>query len=904
MAQHGESHLDWLTAAKVTPPQPLVALIDRPAARATLNPALRVRLTLVISPAGFGKTTLLAQWRHDLQGTSVIPGWLTLDEDDADPLQLLSSLVFALTAAGAAMGELEKMAAQGFTEVPAAAALSSFLNTVARLRQPVLLILDDYHRLQSAQADRLIESILARAPDTLHMVLSSRERPPLALSSLKAQGLLHEVGAEVLRFSVEDALPLFEHRLDPAATESLVQQTEGWGVALQLARLWLEGADPALDPAQSFSGRSADVADYLTEQVFNDLPAEAQAVLLETSVCERINGDLANAITGRSDCWEILSRLERLHALLIPLDRERRWLRCHLLFRDFLQESLQRRAKDRIPALHLAASRWFEAQGMVVEAVRHARLADDYDRVTALVAASGGWELVLFGGIATLRSLLRNIAPETYRRSTTLRLARIYLHIKDGELAEARALFDNADADTPLVPGEDPYRVSRDLTIIGGLIDGYEDKWLTPQDLARVQAGTAVVDASDHLGFGCLYESIAVAAFRIGDGATVEDAAIKAVRSMRAANSILGLNYAYFHLGQVQMIAGRLREARASFAQALATAEENFGSDSGQKAIADVLLAGVLYLTGDLEAAERHLIPSMQHVEAYDSWFDVLVSGYETATAVAFARQGPDAALAVLDRGEDVARRRNLVRLRPLLQAARVRVHVRAGDVPRAAAAARSLDFVFTRGEWRTKSHVWRTHHQSGLALAGLYLAQGAPGHALEITEDLRRAAADGGRGLHLAQIAVLEALAHRLSGRHDEAQAHLMEALRSAMTENILRIFLDEGTAMEALLGQALRQQRQDRVDSLTMTYVEDLLEALRRERGGTTICADHAMSERELEVLGELARGYSNKEIARALNMTENTVKFHLKNIYAKLDVDKRGAAVARARAASLIL
>src|SRR5690606_9975295 len=156
---------------------------------------------------------------------------------------------------------------------------------------------------------------------------------------------------------------------------------------------------------------TGDVADYLTEQVFTDLPAEAQAVLLETAVCERISGDLVNAVTGRRDGWEILARLERLNALLIPLDGERRWFRCHLLFRDFLMEQLQRRAGDRIPALHRAASAWFDGQGLLVEALRHARFAEDYDGIARLIENAGGWQMVLFGAPAILRNLFRYLPP-------------------------------------------------------------------------------------------------------------------------------------------------------------------------------------------------------------------------------------------------------------------------------------------------------------------------------------------------------------------------------------------------------------------------------------------------------------------------------------------------------------
>nr|WP_279347221.1 LuxR C-terminal-related transcriptional regulator [Govania unica] len=870
-------------------------------------PALKARLTLVVSPAGFGKTTLLSQWRAELVGEGVLAGWLSLDEDDGDALHFLASLVLAAAAAGGDMGELEKIASQGLPEVPLLSTAARFLGMIARLQRPLVLILDDYHRTQSRDSDALIELLLARAPDNFHLILSGRERPALSLSGLKAQGLLYELGADVLRFSIEEAGHLLGGQLEADSVARLVTRTEGWGVALQLARLWLEGGAARADLIENFSGRTGDVADYLAEQVFSDLAPDVQTVLLETAVCERINGDLANVITGRKDGWDILARLERLNALLIPLDSERRWFRCHLLFRDFLMDQLQRRAADRIPSLHRAASSWFESEGNLVEALRHARFAEDYDQIARLIEAAGGWEMVLFGQPGILRNLFRQLPPEICFKYASLRYARAYIHIKDGELAEARGLIESA----PLVDRSD-YRAWRDNHHFRYLIDGYEDRLVTAEDHRRIRAYVDELDPADIMGFGSLWETLCVVASRLGDSKAVEEGAILAVRYMRSANCVLGINYAYYHLGMLQALCGRRREAEATLLEAVATAEDNFGVDSGQKAIAETLLSGVLYLRNDIPAARDRLETALPQVELYDSWFDILAFGFEAAMGVSYAEGGLAAAMAVFDRASETASRRRMPALVPFLQSLRVRVLLRAGDMLAAANYARAQEFIFTLGDWRQHPSCWRTHHASGLALASLYIGQGAPAHAFEVLDDLRAMAESGGRNLHLLQVMVQEALAHRVAGRHDEAFDRLMAAVRIGMAEGLVRVFLDEGAAMEALLAEVLRQQRETMVDSLAKIGLTRLLESLRAERlhGQAQIqplaqsgLPSPALSEREREVLVELGHGYSNKEIARALNMTENTVKFHLKNIYAKLGVDKRGLAVVRAREQALI-
>lgn len=900
MAEAGDlAKIDWLAAGKFMPPQTAVALVPRPALDAMLHAAARPRLLLVVCPPGYGKTTLLAQWRERLRRDGETVGWLSLDEDDADPVQTLAYMVLSLSAAGADMGELERIAVQGFAETSFFAALSSVLAAVARLPGRVTLMIDDYHRVPAKSLDGVLEGLLSRIPENFRLIVSSRERPSLSLAALRAQGLLSEVAADRLQLTADDIAPLFAGQLDRPAVERLVTRTEGWGVALQLARLWLAGAPERAAVIEQFSGRTTDVADYLAEQVLRDLPAAARQVLLETSICERISGDLANAITGRTDCWRILADLQRLNALLIPLDGERRWFRCHLLFREFLQEQLQREAPDRIPSLHAAASRWFEQNGAPVEAVRHARLMGDYDRVATLVRGTGGWALVLYGGIGTLRNLLRGLPREEVVRRPHLWIAQSYLYTKDGDIAAARALVDAGRKAGP--PDPHDYAAVRDDLLIGGVIEGYEDQWLTQAEYEKVAAIEKVIEADDHLGLGCLYESLCVAAMRVGQSELVEDAAVKAVRHMRAADTILGLNYAHFHLGLTQLITGRLREAEATLREALAIAEENFGAESGQTLIAESLLAAVFYLQNDLAAAKSHLDGVVEQLETSDCWFDIFATVYATASDIVFAMEGLETALAILDRGVRIARRRGLERLMPLLLAHRIRLLVRGGEMLKAAQISGSLDFTFTLGEWRQKPWVWRSHHEAGVALAALYIAQGAPGHALEVLADIHAAAAARKHGLQLVQAIALEALALRHLGRHEDAVARIVDALRLALPEGMVRPFIDEGGAMEALLSLALRSLREAAADSLLKTQLAKLLQTMSSQ--GTGIAGGQDFSLREREVLTELAHGYSNKEIARLLNMTENTVKFHLKNIYAKLGVDKRGLAVARAREKALI-
>ncbi|RMF08580.1 MAG: hypothetical protein D6763_09670 [Alphaproteobacteria bacterium] len=897
----------WIFDAKLAPPAPLVSLVERPDLIGALECATEARLTLVVSPPGFGKTTLLTQWVDIVRSSGRTAGWVAMDEGDSDPMQLLACMILALARAGADMGELEKTAKQELAEVPLSAALAAFMVKMGQLSGPVVLILDDFHRGQSAELNAFMDLLLQRAPRNFHLVIASRERPTLTLTSLRAQGLVREIGPDAMKFSAAEARRIFGDMINDTEADRLVARTEGWAVALQLARLWLVDDTSRVEAIEQFSGRNADVADYLTEQVFSTLDPDLQDFLLDTSILERVSGDLANAVTGRGDCWELLVRLERLNVLLIPLDAERRWFRYHLLFRDFLEDQLQRRRPQRVAHLHRAASDWFAREGLVVEAARHAGLAGDNERVAEIIEDAGGWQLIIFGGVGRARSLLRNLPHDLLLDYPAIGLARVYLYVKDGDLRQAHALYEairtRTDDFKAVVRKAD--RVRRDAWVIKLLLEGYEDKWTSPKDVERLQDYARELAPDDDIGQGFIYEARCVANLRIGAVEEVPDLAVNAIRHMRAAGSVPGLNYARFHKGLGEMFKGRLGAAEATLQDAQATAIENFGQESTQTAIIDVIMANVLYYRDELDEARRRVAGSLDFIEDHDAWFDIFVSGYDTASSLAFLDGGLEAAFAVLKRGEETVRRRGLDNLEVFLTGKRLRFLVRAGNISQAAELARSLDFPFRLGAWRDQPQRWRAHHEMGIALAKFHLAQGSPSQAREVIDDLKAAARSGGRWLHWAEASIMEALVARFSGQSDMAFEALVAALDIVMPERASRLFRDEGAAMETLLRQTLRTHRDALVvRSLHHSFLNRLIADFEAERAASgQDGADAVLSPRELEVLTELAQGYSNKQIARALDMTENTVKFHLKNIYAKLGVDKRGLAVVEARNRNLI-
>jgi len=388
----------WMLPTKLSPQQQHVQEIQRPDLINSLHSGIDSAVTLIVSPAGYGKTTVLAQWREHLLREQITIAWLTLDEDDGEPLVFLSYLIVALAQAGLNLGQLELAAVNGLVETPRKLVLAAMINAITEQPARTVIMLDDYHRIQSDDVDQMLETLIANLPQNLHVVIATREPPNLELAGLRTRGQLNEFSAAQLRFSELEARQVLSSTVSDASLQSLMNRTEGWPVALQLANLWLQHVDDPASLVEEFSGRTSNVADYLAEQVLKAQTDSVRSFLLKTSILDRFSGDLANAVCDRTDSWEILRDVGKLNSLLVPLDNEQKWFRYHQLFAEYLQDLLRRTEGDKIEQLHQAASRWLLEHNFVAEAVKHARLAGNLDEAAHMIEAYGLPRLIAIGG--------------------------------------------------------------------------------------------------------------------------------------------------------------------------------------------------------------------------------------------------------------------------------------------------------------------------------------------------------------------------------------------------------------------------------------------------------------------------------------------------------------------------
>lgn len=890
----------WFISAKLDAPRQQVSLLSRMHLVKALDTAVKRRLCIVVAPAGFGKTTLVSQWRNQLMADGCTVAWLSLDEDDSDVRQLLSYVIFALAEAGVETGRLEMLAAQGLMELSAEAALGGILSAIAEHESHAVLILDDYHRIAGGPIDAAINRMVDAAPPNFTLIVPSRIRPDLCVGQRLAAGQAMEIDAEMLRFSQEETRAVVDPSLTDDQLKVVFERTEGWAVAIQLARLTIGGSRSIEQALDGLVGQSSHLASYLADQVLAGLGDELFGFMMKTAVLERFNAPLANAVCERNDAWNMLNRLEPLQSLLVPLDERKEWFRYHHLFAEHLQAVLKRKMPESIESLHLRASEWHAMNGYVADAVRHARLAGDLGRAARLIEDAGGWELMLYGGIGYLRSLLRNIPDREAHAYPRIQIARAYLALKDGRIPDARTILEQARASVgdEHLGSDFATPLDRDMINVGAILDMYEDQRYTPARAARQRQLLDRIPGSDMLTLGVLSCTDALVSLAHGQFEDAESRSRQAMRAMRAADSVLGLNYCFLHAGGAALYLGRLQQAEANFRQARQLAEDNFGADSGLRSLADLLLGAALHWRGTWdENYEAHFERALSHVESYDGWLEIFAHGLDTGVAAALQRHDFPAAEGWIARAERTAAGRGMPRLSSLAAGHRLWLHALAGEQRSGTRLAASLEEEFPLGCWRHDRFRWRPYQIAGPALACHY-APSERARSIGILDDVISCCRTLGAHIYLIQALAIKADLLASFGERDGALENLVHALEIAAPEGIRRPFCAPHLGTP-LLRAARRRARDEAMDVVILDFVGACLdsESRREDPGGalTTL----GLSQREREVIHELVQGLSNKGIARALDLTEHTVKFHLKNIFRKLDVKRRTQAIARVRA-----
>lgn len=876
--------MEHLINTKLAPPAAFGRTVGRSYALDCLGRALNGHATLVVAPAGYGKTELLSRWHRACQDEGRRVGWLSLEPEDA-PIEVF--LDYALAALGQPRG-----GSAGATPPTRRAAVSRLLTATLSDERRTLLFLDDYERLGGA-LDDLLRLLVERASPQLHLVIGSRVAPEIGLAELRAKGIVTELGPAELRLSFGEAQTVLADGGRPVTEGDvalLLQRTEGWPIALRMAGDFLQSHPDAAAPLTGFSGRADELAQYLYEAILRQLAPDEQQALLALACVPRVCGELLNALAGRRDGGALLQRFARRNVLLSRLDADGQWYRLHPLLAEFLRARLAQQDADAPRALHRVAATWFAGQRLLPEALRAAAAAGDAALLAQLLDRAGGWRMVVDGRINLLRAHLGEVDDDTLLRFPRLAMARPMLLAKSAARLQAGAWLEKlrqasagfTDARDSAGDGFDAAQLAREAPTAEIVVGWYLDEAPPGGFAPRIADLLATVDpATDPLLAGTLgnlhcYEAACMRRHRVAwDGAA---RALAAIEGKGFQDEELYLRF--IHAGLL-IEQARLPEAQQLLRQAQAQAEHHAGVGSDLAAVAEVLLARVLVLTGDAAGATELLERALPQVQEQDAWFDIAWAGQAAAAGAAVLAGDEAAAVAAIERGLAIAERRRLRRLGARLQLHHIDRLLALGEHARACGLADALDLPGLHARFEA---VDRRVSDAAL-LTQLRLAPQPVGTLAALTEQWL---AEGSVLLGVEALLLLAAAA-------PAKDAHALDrALGLALPAQLLQPFVEHGRPLVPLLEQALVRSGGRGAPNLRARFVATVLDNLHRLATAAPARNPRGLSPREAEIAALLQRGLSNKLIGLALNLSEGTVKFHLRNLYAKLGAHSRDDAV----------
>jgi LuxR family maltose regulon positive regulatory protein len=871
-----------LIETKLHIPSPRRNLVARRRLHERLERAGDAKLLLVSAPAGFGKTMLVTEWLGTVADEGAAVAWLSLDERDNDPALFWSYVLATLQAAVTGLGDGARSLLDS-APAPMEDVLATLVNDLHGVDQDVVLVLDDYHVIDSAEVHEGLNHLLEHLPERAHLVIASRADPPLPLARLRARGELAEIRAADLRFTAEEAAEYLNGAmgLELTATDiaTLDARTEGWIAALQLAALSLQGRDDAAAFIAGFAGDDRFIVDYLAGEVLHRQPESVRQFLLQTSVLDRLHGSLCDAVTGTIGGKAALESLDQQNLFVIPLDDRREWYRYHHLFADVLRARLLEEDPDATGELHRRASLWYADHGEPSDAIRHALAAGDFARAAALAelampAMRRGRQDV------TIREWAQLFPEDIVRVRPVLAVGLLGGFMAAGEFERIEAQLDETEAWLALAPeARDAAGTivvdDAQLRALPGAIE------MNRAGLALLRGDTvatvtharrvlAVAPDDDELGRAAAHALLGLAAWSEGDLDRAFSEYTRSIAGMRRIGHIADILGESIAMADIRVAQGRLRDAQRLYEQGLQLIADHGAGPLRGTPDMHVGLAEILRERGDREGATKHL----RRAEELER-FGTRQYPYRSRAALAGLRlaEGDTAGcLALLEEAERVYDTDFSPAVRPV-GARRARTHVLMGDLH----AAR--DWVRER-ELSTDDELRYVTEFEHITLA-IILINDQPGdRALQqvsaMLERLLAAAEAGGRGSSVIEILAVQALAFDARGERASALGALRRAIALAEPEGYARVFTFLGPRL-----QALRETLTTGV-APPDPHQAGLVDPL---------------SDRELDVLRLLRTDLSGPDIARELLVSLNTMRTHTKRIYTKLGVNNRREAVRRA-------
>ncbi len=876
-----------ILTTKLYPPPLRADYIKRPRLVEHLTKQQMRNLTLVSAPAGFGKTTAVRDWLEGLDASLV---WYQLDSSDSDPARFMMHLLagirqdhpdFGIGIDDLFRGQMLPSASDVFTEV---------INAFTEMSAHLILVLDDYHSLDSDYIDDGVRFLLEHQPAGLKLVMITREDPDIPLAKLRAGSLITEIRADQLRFTPEEIKAFLSNTmgltLDSQTIQQLNDRTEGWIAGLQLAGLSLVGRDDVSTALSNLQGDNRYIMDYLISEVLQGLDPDLQDFLLKTSVLEQFSAPIGDYMTDRTDSHMMLKRIDSANLFLVPMDSRRQTYRYHHLFAGLLRHQLEiRYGQTVIHDLHRRASEYYHQQGDTLLAIQHLLEIDAFDRAAELLSAYRV-TLLKTGEWFTMGNLVHQLPQDIVKQHADLAVAQAWFMLSSARMNElVDYLADVKDS-----------VLSNDLSTEASILQGYVMLWQNDPKAAIAHGKRALetLDYDNDFLYSFALSNLGFAYRSNNQLDAALDVFHEIDRHFGNKHDIVHLRVTINAIANIHMMRGDLQQAY----QVYETVLERYRSSKFSRRMMGLLHLGmgsILYEWNELDRAEQSVKQAFIGWDKHDIAKEVM-HGHLQLAYVYQAQGRPDKSRSAMQQARDVGKVISEPVFKIYMSAHQARLDLLQGRFTAVEAWANHvpLDIEnpaindFTEYSYLTLVRWWLKDNKSQTLQQVQFILQ----PMMELADQF-------GRHALKVEASLLQAMLVQTFGERGLAVEYLITSLNAGT--QFKRLYINEGDAIRDLLVLIVAR---DDLPTALIHHAQDILTMIPTQQSGSNSQPlIESLTDRELDVLRELAAGKSNRQIAEELYVSVGTVKTHARHIYEKLTVKNRTHAVARARELGII-
>ena len=867
-----------------------VKLAVRSALLQVLHENKQVNITTLVSPTGFGKSTLMSQYYQQLSEQDHKVAWIALDSSDNEANQFINLLCHALVYIDVSDEGLIHRANNRSAKKDLTICYQDLLTTIEQSKQQIFVMLDDFHFIHDDLTLTFIDRLLHYCPNNFHVIITSQVQPNLSLSAFYAKGSLFSLTDNELKFSLDETHYLLGKYVNEHLLKQLYQQTEGWPVALQLLRLWYQQHQNE-EKENVVINNVATLTSYIKEQVFEKFDQNIKEFLVKTAILDRFDVELANYICDINNSAEIIAKIKEYQSFVIILDNNNYSFRYHHLFSDFLKQTLFYEIGEQgCNALRSKAANWYAMNNHLNEAINQCVKAKNIKLAAQLIGQVGSWELVLIKGIGYVESILSHFSTKDITQYPTIGLLQSYFLLKCGQVLASKEQYHISEQRHKdlLELGEVSGATQRDFSVLHVLVEIYLDEIIRDDEFELIHHSLSLLEKNDHLARGTILAAIAVLYNQSGKFELAEQISCNSMQEMPLANCWVGVNYTSLHQGHSLAYRGHLADALALFNKASELAEQHFGIDSGLRSMAMCLTADIYYQMGLLAKAKELLEQGISSLESKDSWYDIYSVTFKLAIDIALSEHDRTACSDYLYRANKIVQTRKLWRLERLMDVFALKVALHFDDD---VAYKRLNNKIIREDYWQQELYMWKAKLEYHATQALYFLNKNTANKALFHCEKLATIAIASKQLIETSKAKIIAALAYSTLEKYNKAFDELAQACRECSQFKIKQVFFEVPPRIEALLRK-FKKQRENLLSQEELYFIGEILHSF-SENIQHTESLGIALSNREQQLVPLLVQGMSNKEIASNLGVSDNTVKFHLKNLFSKIGVTNRSEA-----------